>query len=329
MRGELKRTLPISTLVALAMIAAAPDARSDAGDLQLAWEAPPGCPSAGEVHARVARLRASGGSTAAPRPVEVRARVSGAGEAWRLDLSLITEQAATDRVLEGSSCAELADATALLVVLASDADAGPPAAGEAGSRERDRSTPPFPEPTPPGAPRTAPRPVAPGVRLALRLFGAGDVASLPAPSLGGGAAAALDVGPVRAEVVGTWLPGREARVGDGDAGAEVSLVAVTPRGCWVPHRGTVEVAGCLGLELGSLRAEAFGVSDPGVGSALWLAPHVGVLGGLELAPPVRVVVGVEAAVPLARERFVLGGVGDVHEPPPVTARATVGLELRP
>lgn len=134
---------------------------------------------------------------------------------------------------------------------------------------------------------------------------------------------------MRGEVVGTWFPGRDARLAGSDAGAEVSLMVVTPRGCWVPRRGRLELAGCLGLELGSLRAEAFGVSDPGVGSALWLAPHVGILGGLELAPPVRLVVGVEAAVPLARERFVLVGVGDVHQPPPVTARAVVGLELRP
>lgn len=330
----MKRTIPISTLVAWTTIAAARGAHADPGDLELAWEAPAGCPSVEDVHAQVARLRATGGSTAPPRRVRGSARVTGEGAAWRLELSLTTDQAATDRVLDGSSCAELADATALLVVLASDAEGETPSPGSApatgGSVAPDRGAPQNTAPAPSDARRAAPvAPPPPAVRLGLRLFGTADVASLPVPSLGGGAAAALDVGPGRGEIAGTWFPGREGNVPGRDGGADVSLVVVTARGCWVPLRGAVELAGCLGLEVGSLRAEAFGVSDPGVGSALWLAPHVGAMGALELAPPVRLVGGVEAAVPLARERFVLVGVGDVHQPPPVTARVSVGLELRP
>jgi hypothetical protein len=146
--------------------------------------------------------------------------------------------------------------------------------------------------------------------------------------------AGVVVGPARLEVGASFWPGNTAEsAARPRSGGTLDLVAGSLTACALlpplaraagPHF-EVDVP-CAGLELGRMHAEGYGVSDPGDGSALWAALRGGAAAAWIVAPWVRLRLRLEAVVPLRRPRFVLGGVGDVHEPG-VAARAALGLEL--
>ncbi|MCY0987793.1 hypothetical protein OV203_11695 [Nannocystis sp. ILAH1] len=84
---------------------------------QLSWQAPPECPRAAEIEARVTALL--GGSPGGPQ-LRVRAAVERTGDEWRLRLLARRGGASQRRVLRHRDCATLGEATALLVALAVD-----------------------------------------------------------------------------------------------------------------------------------------------------------------------------------------------------------------
>ncbi|MDB4937595.1 MAG: hypothetical protein JWP87_4567, partial [Labilithrix sp.] len=100
-------------VVAAAVVFSALIARraSAADDLQLAWHAPPGCPSAAEVHAAALR-----GAPAADR-ASIEADVRVEHEAgWAVTIT--TKRAgvaAAERRLTATTCSALADATAVIL----------------------------------------------------------------------------------------------------------------------------------------------------------------------------------------------------------------------
>jgi hypothetical protein len=319
------------TAVALVLLVAPPVL---ADQTSVEWEAPPRCPGKVDVERAIARLRE--GKPPPVRSVRARGVVTQApGARPSLQLSLSTADAETTRVLDGDSCAELVDAAALLVVLATDAeDDGPPAAlpAEPPRREPQPPPPPPPRPTSPDDekdPSTGAPAEPPPFDFGVRFFAAIDAAALPKPAPGFGAGGSLQGGPWRGELLGAYFPDQTGFVVGGGPGAEISLLLVVARFCGVPLRKRFEVAGCVGGEAGVVRAVGFGVDEPGSGSATWLAPQIAAVGHLHITPILSGFTTVELAVPLARERFVLVNVGDVHGPPDITVRGALGIEVGP
>lgn len=86
--------------------------------LELRWEAPPGCPSAAEVRARVVRLVGEEAARAARLTAQGTVRAE-AGK-WRLELDLSGETGGGQRSLTAGRCEELAEAGALVIAIAVD-----------------------------------------------------------------------------------------------------------------------------------------------------------------------------------------------------------------
>jgi hypothetical protein len=323
--------------------------------LEVGFEAPSECPSRDALDAELARLL--GDAMTRGTPMSAKVRVTAANPGYRLRLELKQSQQRSQRTLEGASCETLLETAALLIAIAHD----PSAVVE----RRDAPLIPEPPPTPPAppmppppvvtveAPRpalslpwawTTPVPLPPiGLGFVLRagpLFGVGD---LPGPHPGVAIAAALRVEAFRVE--GAFelglgaTPTLDARPG---VGADFFLAAGVLRGCRVivpvdggafprPPLG-VDFSGCLGIELGALTGEGFGVSNPERGSAFWAAPRVDVRLGLGLAGPFGLAADVGLAVPVDGRRYVLHDSGDgsvlvVHEPAVVAGRAGIMAEI--
>ena len=123
-----------------------------------------------------------------------------------------------------------------------------------------------------------------------------------------------------------WFPQR--RVIDGTAaGGDFRLFTGALTGCAVMLRAPIELAPCVGAELGNMSVESFGVQSPGQTDFLWSA----FLGKLQaawvFAQPFALRAEVGAAVPFRRPRWTLVPEGGLDRPGLVSARAQFGIEL--
>jgi len=319
--------VPSLTLTAVCAVTLCPTPARAARpvDVDLRWSAPeaspeaPPCPEEARVRAAIERLarrplRSPGGS-----PVRVAIDVTPVQGAWtvRIAIEHPGEAAPHERRIRGATCTEVADAAAVVVAVA--------LAEGAASRLRPAPAPgvvPVEHPA-----ESLPLPVGPAVRAALRVSGGADFASLPAPTFGVEPALVIVVGPDRVELGGSlWLP--ETAQGTAMASAQVSLAAAGARYCRAFLPGAVEIGGCVGLEAGALRGSGGGVTHPASGASPWVAPGLGVLGEWAFAAHLSLAVGLDALVPVVRDSFQVAGLGELYRPPPVTARALLGLETR-
>jgi hypothetical protein len=175
---------------------------------------------------------------------------------------------------------------------------------------------------------TVTAPVTPALSFRAMSYGGFDVGSLPGVAPGLGAAFAVHAGPQRFEIgVGIW-PGRAVALEDRRGGLRANLVAGTAGACRSLVARPIELAPCAAVEIGRVHGESFGVTSPGEATALWIAARGG--GALFWAPidGAGLALRLDAVVPLVAPRLVLGGVGAVHEPSPVAARGSLGVELR-
>src|SRR3954463_2550147 len=110
----MKRTLLAATRalsLALVWSLAGPAQRAHAAELRLDWTAPPECPSARDLRARVARLVGS-----VPDPNLLAAvEVTRAAEGYRAHLVLRGPSGFGERRLEDAQCDVLVDSVALLI----------------------------------------------------------------------------------------------------------------------------------------------------------------------------------------------------------------------
>lgn len=284
---------------ALALIAAAPAAAGER--LTLRWTAPEGCPDAGKVEFAVNLLVGESGQAA--QPLEVLATVSAQGAEWEVLLELA---GTSRRVLRGRTCAAVADAAALIIALIIDplATAQP--------------LPPAQLPAPP--PR---REWRLGARAGL------DWGALAAAGPAFGLLGSLSVGPQLFEVdLQAWVPQRVLLGAPAAAGGTLRLYLASVTTWRKLLDGVFSLGPSLGLDLGLLHAEGFGVTTNGSGSALWLAGRAGISASWGLVAPFELNLRLDLVVPVLRPRFVLTNVGDVHTPAPVGVRAMVGGAAR-
>lgn len=169
--------------------------------------------------------------------------------------------------------------------------------------------------------RLAPTCGALGVSLPLQLG--------PLPRLGPGLAghAAILWPRVRLEVGGSYYFQQRARV-DGTRGGDFRLSVAHLRGCGRLGVHKLEFPLCTGVEFGALRGKGVGLSTSREDRVLW----AGLLldGGLTWSPlrwiALRALAGI--VVPVAKYRFRISGVDDVHVAAPVGLRVGIGAEAR-
>ncbi len=303
----------------LVMLAAVRAGAMETGEpVSIEYRAPAGCPDAREfvwrVSARVPKARA-------PGPGEKRREFSATivsaphGATGRL-LIRETDGSESIRTLEAPSCAEAADALALVVALAID----PRASAELPPASVPGPSVPMPSPAP-----------KPRAHWRFEAGIAGFVASGFAPEALWGAQASAGT---RLESTEYWAP--VLRAGFGYV-AERSFLVTGGRVNLEWMGGVLELCP-LGLhpssaiswllcgrgELGNLRASGSHTVHPRRSNRFWEAAGPGTLLRYVFVRPLAVELSASLVFPWARDRFLMGPVV-VHEIPMVALRAGLGL----
>lgn len=310
------------TLCLLPRLARAQDA------LALVWSAPPSCPSRDEVVARVARLRPN--LTRAASGLRATATVTPAPRGrWRVRLRTEVHGDVGERSLEGRTCALIADATAVVLALASDAlpDA-PPAADHPALPESvvqlDDPESALPRPVLPPPPPSPPR-----RQLALGLDVAVDPLAFAGPAIALGLRGALELGALRVELsLAQQLPTTLSGAREG-TGADVLATTLSARACAMRARPMVSIGLCASATGGVMWATAFGLQRNDVAAWPWAAAGGGA--ALRVGPGrgrIAVIARVEALANLTRPRFVVEGVGVAGEVAPLALWTSLGVEMR-
>lgn len=308
--------------MALAAAATAADARAE-----VKWLAPEGCSSEARVAEAVAR--ALGRSRPEVDRIDARAVAERAGDGYRVRVAV----AGGERTIEARTCGELEEATALVVALAIDP-----------ARAERRGPPPAPTApataAPPPAPTAAPPPTSAARErgpdrdrgdtppVSIHAVQVADVGTLPSAAIGAGIGAGLGTGALRLEVGAAIFAGQTKLV-SGDAGGSLSQVHGAVKGCYLPTLGPVAIGGCAGVGFDRIAAEGVGTGVvPIATSGTWPALDGEARLVVPLARWIALRLALGAHVPLTRPSFAVTGAGDVHRPGPVTARQSLGLELR-
>lgn len=322
--------LGASVAIALAVLAPAP--------IEIEWNAPPECPAPAELRASVVQLL---GGERTREPVRAEATVVREGEGYAAQLVLAVGEQRSERRLEASGCAALADAVAVVVAVTVDPV-------QLLDEEREHVEVPEAEPIaePIAAPIVAPIDVpeipsavvsaptverarvrAPGVHV--RVFGGPDYGATPKITGAIGGAIGLRGRWWRAELDGSFAFARTTSLTmPEDFTAKISRWSIGARGCGVPTRGRIEVPLCAAIEAGQIVGSGTGETiHPQTERRPWIAAVVGPALAISVVPRLAILVGADLVVPLWRARFVIGA-KQIHEPRPIGVRGLVGVELR-
>jgi len=316
------------------------------------WDAPTGCPSVEDARSRIVAELDPGGD------LQVTVTVRAADEGFAATVAVQSDDGATTRELGSPSCETLLDAVALIAAAAQ---------GQAEVPEAEPEPEPEPEPTQfveaveavetgsevtrdPGASvdtsASNVRPAAGGdssdtagaglgIAAHVRGFGRIGWGLTPQYDLGGGLAAGLSWGRLRAEAFGgavgptevdiDLLPGAFARVyawSVGLRGCGIAWAGPGPR-----ERLTLPI--CVAVEAGEVigRGEGSDLQQAATHRGAWLGARVGPAAVVNLTRVLSLVADVELLASIVRPGFSVRGAGDVHRPWPAGICATVGIEL--
>jgi hypothetical protein len=342
---------PVECATGLAVLAAACPALPavDAGEpIALTWVGPPGCPSEREVRAEIERVLGGPPDPAIQPHLRAEARVSG-GRGGDFHVHLITDLGGVigERDLHGRTCAAVANAAALIVALTFDpaalarrtnpAPAPPPPVPISPSSPAAPAAPvaepippPLPAPLPPPPPSTVAE-RAPSRRpgFAVGILGAASIGALPGVGAGVGGLVGVRAGRFRADVSASYWPDKTAMLAtEATVGGRFRLVAGDASACYAVLTAPVEIAPCLGLEVGSMTGAGVEVRSSGSGSALWVAPLAAAMAALPVGQRFAARFDLGVLVPVERPPFVLSGERTVYTAGPIAGRATLGIEVR-
>lgn len=274
--------------------------------------------------------RAEGECTAASMPpdppgVRTHARIEKVGPRYRATLDIESARSRGERVLEADSCDALARSAAVVVAMAVAPD-------------RDDSPPPaVVTPAPPPEPmaldqdlgHVPPARNAPDARtrVAIRAQAVADSGRMPTTAGGGGVAIGIDpLARLHLEIFGALFAEQDGRI-DAERGATFSLLTAGARACWALTRG-VEIAPCVGLDVGRLAATGFGAQKVADGAAIVVAPEALVAARFPLAGAFGIRAGLGVLAPMSRQSFVITARGTIHEVPALALSGFVGPEVR-
>lgn len=282
----------VSLVLALAL--ASPES-----GFRLEWQAPPECPDAAAVEARLADAIASAPSS----DVRVRGVITQSGDRLHLAVDRDTAAGHEHDEMTSPSCAVLVDVVVLLAGIALD-------------------------------PAAVPRPIAQpsAIRGAIAVLAALDVGTVSRPSAGASAKARVFGRWWSAELRGHYQHGR--RIHDRELpelAAEIAWWSVGARGCGTPGVRAIVFPLCAGPELGGLRGRADGSNT--ARTELWagVALGSGVIWSIaprRLADALALVLDVEAVVAARRPGFHLRDRDTLVRTGPIALRVGLGLEGR-
>jgi hypothetical protein len=299
--------------------------------VELAWNAPPACPSREAVLADVQRIL---GTTTSHHAV-ARADLTEVGpDHWSLHLSTEVDGAAGERTLEANSCNSLASAAALILAWTVDPEKARAAAPSG-------ATAPSPGVVVPEHPRPATEPARPGepLRFVVAASGAGGIGTLPSIAAAGEIAVGVTLGPLRVELsAADWASQGVTDVSRPNEGTQIHLLEGGLRGCFRGKLTTgLELDPCLGAALVAASSDGFGGNSftPNQQSSQWFAMRADVLAVLHVAGPLSVRASAGIDVPFVRPQFVLTvqqgqhqTTDFLHQASAVAGRGTLGAEVR-
>jgi hypothetical protein len=149
------------------------------------------------------------------------------------------------------------------------------------------------------------------------VFGGGVLRALPetSPIFGLGAGARLGAWDAEVSVCRSLSATAHANAPAG-AGADISLSSLQVIVCFSPVLSRTTALGvCAGALYERLSGESHGVSNPASGSVQLLSPAVGLRSRIRVLPRLYLGLDVVGTARPRRPRFVIGGVGQVHEMP--------------
>jgi hypothetical protein len=295
-----------SAVVGVVFAASAPSAAASA----LTWRAPSSadCPTPAWATQSLRRLTSE---EETPQRTHVPVDVSierGARGRWRAHVVTRSASGGGERDVEGETCARVAEAALLIVAIALGPMELTARAHEVGLLQ----------------------PSAAGTRLALGVLLSGDLASLPAPTLGAG----FFVEVVRDRLRGradfsAWLPRTERAGPNPISGADVGLQAVSVVGCVDAIellRERLRLGPCLGVEAGLTTGRGVGLRYPRRSRDPWGAATVAVtLHQNQPDWPLQAWISLGAGYVPFRTAYTVEGYGTVFEAAPVFGRLIVGL----
>jgi hypothetical protein len=288
-----------------------PSAFAQGNAVRLDWVAPANCPKGESIVAQTDRMLR--GSPALEHPIEAHARVRRDGDAWHLRLETTTSEGRGRRDLTAASCAELADTTAIILALMVDPNAAVPERSE----RRAKAPPDDASSSQPSSSR-----LSPTIAAAFRL----DAGTMPSIALGIGIAAGASYGPLRLDAGASYWPSRDILRSERPFwGATLDLWAFDVRGCFRFLDSRTSLSGCIGAEIDRMGARGFGGPTAGSAWAAWFAPSTGALVTFRILKGFSIEAAADVVVPTARPRFVIAGLGELHEPGPVAGRGGLGL----
>lgn len=247
------------------------DVRADTGaslashidGLELDWSAPLECPSRAHVLGEIERLAARRSGRALRANVRVDHRASG----YHARVEIHAGAAFDERDVEGDSCIEIADASALLVALALDRDRTPDestnvASPPLPSAEAPPAGPP-PKPLAPTLPsRSAPRKPSP-IRLHLGAAVGLDTFVLPRSVATLRPSVAISVDRLYVGLEGFVSPSvHKSLPGEPNKGARFDFFGVRLAGCWTFGSPRIHGGPCVGAGAMGVGTASFGVAQP-------------------------------------------------------------------
>jgi hypothetical protein len=289
--------------------------------IALEWSAPPGCPDA--AWAQRAILGYLGRrKLESVKPMDVRVEIGTLpGGRFRAVISL-GGGASGDRRFEGASCARVGDAAVLIVALMFD------------------PVEVVTQMEMPAEPRRTQAVLANGEAhtatsgrarrsIELAFQAAGDVGSLPEPTLGVGLAAGVRFARTSFGADATvWFPRRGFGGPTAGSGGEISLYTASLRACFATFRVLEERLGlepCLRAEGGISSGRGFGIAEPTSSSLPWGAALIGLSIRQVTAESLSAWLSIEGGVPFVRPHYIIEDFGPVFRAGPVIGRVAFGL----
>lgn len=309
--------------------------------LSLTWTAPAGCPTGDDVQGRVDALL--GGQTSANTVADVRAtgHVERMGTSYRLQLQMTAAGVPSSRVLEASSCEELAGAAAIALALlaresSDSAAASSPEAGAstpAASADADVNAPrPSETPSPkPVASASSSPPDASSQRAHLVIdapLGTISWGTLPSTALGVGVAAGVRWKSLRV-VAGAEL-WRPQSIKPAGFAVELNLRSARLDACLSTTVHSLELGACAGVAVEHLTVQGISSDRYAAASAtnLWFSGSGGILVTLPVPgiSALRILGQGGARLPTLRPRYVIDQLGPVHQPALAAPKLDFGCE---
>jgi hypothetical protein len=283
------------------------------------WTAPASCPTSDDVRAKIdARL---------DKQVELDALVTVTqdrkGFTATIDLRALT-MANDVRTLTATTCAELADAVALIVARVAR-DAKP---------VQTVDDPPKVNPGDPSVPKVFTKIEPPREKIKPHhvwgggghLLGLSGIGGVPEVGVGGEVAGYVRREAIYVEVgISRWLPSRAYVYEGAPARVDIGLSVIALRAGWGTER--LPIRGWATVETGIMDGMGVDLANPQVGSGRWTAAGAGFGVAWPMTPWARVIGSVEFVFPFQRVNFVLQDGIHVYRSWAVSSRASFGVEI--